>query len=938
MLGVHNVAPPPALDSMNPMVSRGGRLTVAIAGGGAAGSLTALHLARAADRRSIHLDIVVIDPAPRMAAGVAFGTPDERHLLNVPAAGMSAYPEDPGHFVQWRRRTAPDLADPYEFAPRRDFSRYLHEQLADAVSGGFGHATLRHVERTATAVAHAEGRNAIQLDNGASIDADALVVATGLPVTGADWAPPELRDSAFFVPDPWASGAIDVVRRDGSAPPDVLIVGTGLTMVDVVLGLQGTRPGRKLRAISRRGRLPKSHGERLVLPAIPDISDWGSDLAGLRARVRQHLSGIEASTGDVRPGVDGLRFQLSELWARLSEKDRYEFLREDAGAWGILRHRMPPSSAAALELFRSDGSFEVSAASIREVEPLPRGGLRVTVSDGTLHDVGWVVNCTGPQLDVSKLGNPLLDNLLVRQAVPSTAGMGFQTDNGRLIDADGSATATIWTLGALRRGELWESTAVPEIRTQALALATAILDELAPAPRRTADGQLVSGKHPIARPRDLLGLPLSTTADAANAFNTGLERLMRVQPGAEDDFAKAARLDPSFALAQVALAFIGHEGGAETDVPGSLERARSAVERRGDARERSLVRVFEERHRDPRRFGRDALLAHIAKYPRDVLAVSAAVPTIAFSGVVDVQAESWSLVEGLAPAYGDHWWYISLLAFVREEQGRFEEATFLAESAWSCEPSSGHAVHALTHALYETGQHEFGRVWIDHWVAENGRSASHQAHFSWHAGLHELTLLDLGAVRRRYESQLADVTGVRALVDSASLLWRWRVAITLWPGLSNEEPPSIGHLIGQISSNYLQHPKTPFIAFHAAIALAAAVDVDGLEALVAHSEASTELAFVEVVAPTARGLAALVAGDDALAVDVLSEVVPQLPRVGGSAAQREVIEDSLLLALVRHGDRHHAIEILDRRLARRDSPLDARRLITLTNNESGLRV
>ena len=97
---------------------------------------------------------------------------------------------------------------------------------------------------------------------------------------------------------------------------------------------------------------------------------------------------------------------------------------------------------------------------------------------------------------------------------------------------------------------------------------------------------------------------------------------------------------------------------------------------------------------------------HIAQHPRDVLAVSAAVPTIAFSGVTDVQQEAWELVEGLAPAYGDHWWYISLLAFTRQDQSRFDEAGLLAESALSCEPTSGHAVHAQTHVLYETGEHE----------------------------------------------------------------------------------------------------------------------------------------------------------------------------------------------------------------------------------------
>ena len=175
---------------------------------------------------------------------------------------------------------------------------------------------------------------------------------------------------------------------------------------------------------------------------------------------------------------------------------------------------------------------------------------------------------------------------------------------------------------------------------------------------------------------------------------------------------------------------LGHEAGADVDVRRSLAAAREAIRHRGDAREASLVDVVGRRVDDVRPPGAKALMAHIATHPRDVLAVSAAVPTIAFSGVTDVQREAWDLVEGLAPAYGDHWWYISLLAFTRQDQGRWDEAGLLAESALSCEPSSGHAVHAQTHVLYETGQHEAGRVWLDHWVAESGRSASHRAHFS----------------------------------------------------------------------------------------------------------------------------------------------------------------------------------------------------------------
>jgi hypothetical protein len=504
--------------------------------------------------------------------------------------------------------------------------------------------------------------------------------------------------------------------------------------------------------------------------------------------------------------------------------------------------------------------------------------------------------------------------------------MGVRTRNGRLIDEHGNTEAPLWTLGALRRGELWESTAVPEIRAQALALATDVLDAIAPLPRRLADGTLVPGTHPVARPRDPLGLPLSTTAEAAATYNAGLERVMRLQSGGEALIRDAAELDPGFALAHAALAMLAHEAGADGDVAASLAEARRAVRKRGDDRERSLVEVVGRRVRDARRGGARALLRHIDEYPRDVLAVSAAVPTIAFSGIIDVQRDVWDLVERLAPAYGDHWWYISLLAFIRQDQSRFDEAGLLAESALSCEPSSGHAVHAMTHVLYETGQHATGREWLDHWVAESGRSASHRAHFSWHAALHELALGDTEAVRARYYSQLAPptVTGVRALVDSASLLWRWQVTTEAWDPSEPPVPPVAPVLLAS-DPDLLLRPGTPFTALHAALAHAAGRDADALRTLGAWCRGAGERPTREVVAPICAGLAAACEDRWHEAAALLTGVLPDLATVGGSSAQREIVEETVLWCLAKAGRPEDATRLLDARLERRPSPLDTRR-------------
>jgi uncharacterized NAD(P)/FAD-binding protein YdhS len=880
-----------------------GRRKVAIVGAGASGVIAAVRLLTTAEERRIALDVLLVDPAKSTGRGVAYSTRESSHVLNVPVGTLSAVAGDPDHFLRWARIRLGRDVEAGEYLPRRYFGTYLDEVLEETEQRG-GTARLRRVRERAVGAERRAGGIALSLSSGAVVEVQAALLAIGVFPPGCDWAPAEVRASSRFVRNPWAPGALASI----SDTEDVLLVGTGLTMVDMALALD--RPQRTLHAVSRHGLLPRRHSSTPVpdFPA-PDLSDC-ADLESLRGAVLQHVRTSARDGLGWRAAIDSFRPVTARVWSGLSEPDQERFLGSPSRLWEIHRHRMAPAVADQIRRIRTEDRLLVRAGQVLTGET-DRDGLRVVLSDGRAVRVGAVVNCTGPERDPRAVRDPLLSGLLdsgLARAGPH--GLGLDTaEDGRLRTA-GPAAVPLWTLGSLRAGNLWETNAFPEIREQADVVADGILS-LLDAPKTTR------------KPRDRYGLPLSTTRQAAEAFNEGVDRILRGQHGALERFADAVAADPGFVVGHATIALLGHEWGAPVDVASRMRSAVDAGVVRTDEREQSFVAAVTARMANPAAGGR-ALLSHIVDHPRDALAISVAVPTIAFGGITRGK-DSWSLVESLGRTYGDDWWYSSQLAFVRQEQERWEEAETLAAGALAEEPASGHAVHARAHVFYETGAHRPGLAWIDQWIRQFGASADGRAHFSWHAALHELMLVDDTAVRRRYARDLAppSVTGARVLVDSASLLWRCEVT-----GRPDDEA-EVEPLLEAAPAEWLVRPPSPFAAMHAAIAFAAAHDADSLVRLQRHARDHTSSTFAEVVAPLCAGLAAIVEQRWTTAVDMLRFVRPKLSRVGGSDAQREVVEDTLVHALIRAGRQAEAADMLSARLDRRPSPLDELRLSEL---------
>ncbi|MDQ1745692.1 MAG: hypothetical protein QOE23_4031, partial [Pseudonocardiales bacterium] len=471
-----------------------GPVTVAVVGGGASGCLSAIHLARAVAGRQV--EIMLVEP-DAVGAGLAYSTTDPRHRLNVPAKGMSADPDDPEHFLRWLRRHVDVDFPAGGFAPRLHYADYLVQTLDDAVAAA-GTVRLEHVVARVTDLRRHGRRLRLTLDDGTSRAADAVVLAMGHGAPSTAWAPEALRRSARFVADPWRAGSAPAI----GAGSDILLVGAGLTMAD--MALRWGRDGVRLHVASRHGMLPLPHASAPVPPAAPPAIPAGTSLTLAEVR-RLVFARLRAAGGDWRPVIDGMRPITAELWSRMQNEARGQFLATAARRWDRVRHRIDPALHAWLAARRDDGSLTVHAASVVSAREDERG-LQVELDDGSSLSVAAVFNCTGTCTGLRVNDDPLVLNLLNSgTALPGPLDLGFATDaGGRLLPGSGPQPA-VWTVGPLRRGQLWESTAIPEIRQQAADVARELVAAL-PSPQLQR------------RPRDPYGLPLSASTAAAEAY------------------------------------------------------------------------------------------------------------------------------------------------------------------------------------------------------------------------------------------------------------------------------------------------------------------------------------------------------------------------------------------------------------------------------------
>ena len=426
---------------------------VAIVGGGASSVLLATQIVRLSGLR-----IAVIERGTQPALGVAYSTQCRGHLLNVRASDMSALPDEPDHFVQWLARDGSGLGR-NDFVPRADYGRYLQDLLADSLRQSEGR--LRIVTGDVTALREQAEGVEVQVDGSPVLPARAAVLATG-------HRPPS-ADSGAYRGNPWREEVLDDLAPEAT----ILLIGTSLTMIDLLVSLMERGHTGSIVAVSRRGLVPHSHPPAPIPSPDVDTKDlFAGALSERTARFRSKLR-----RGLVWAGLmQVLRPANNELWHGLDLDQRRRFLRHLRPWWDIHRHRVAPQVGRIIEAARARGQLSILAARIAidratdravEVTIVRRGA---AAAERRIFD--RVIDCRGPRNEVDErlpLHAQMVKAGLMRRD-PLEQGLDVG-DNDTLIGRDGSPSRRLFALGPPTRGRYTEIVAIPDIRLQAARMA-----------------------------------------------------------------------------------------------------------------------------------------------------------------------------------------------------------------------------------------------------------------------------------------------------------------------------------------------------------------------------------------------------------------------------------------------------------------------------------
>ncbi|MFT4553879.1 MAG: putative NAD(P)/FAD-binding protein YdhS [Chlamydiales bacterium] len=456
---------------------------VAIVGGGCSGTLVALQLLKQTNRS---VRVALIERSDTFGKGVAYNTSCVHHLLNVPAERMSAFPSEPAHFIDWLQANAhrfPNYLDApvtgKTFVPRMLYGEYLKSSM-DLISSQakFNGSTIEIIRDEVENIAPGLGTSGVALKSGRTLRVGSIVLALGnYPKEKPFGSIPCPYENKNLILNPWNFEELDTIGPNEK----VLIIGSGLTMVDVVLYLKGNGHRGSIQVLSRRGFLPKTHD----LSSEESVGEWKWEkrrnllltVKTFRSRVREHMK----RGGNWRSVVDSVRPYMQSLWKSFEPYEKKQFVRHVRPFWDIHRHRVAPKIGGAISSLIENIELRIVSGRLRKITRC-REGIEVVYHDPKKQRVRTVsldkvINCTGPQEDLEKLSNPFIQYLFQQGLVqkgPLDLGI-MATSSGEVINAEGDSSENLYVLGSMLKGVLWESIAVPELREQAEVISKRVL-------------------------------------------------------------------------------------------------------------------------------------------------------------------------------------------------------------------------------------------------------------------------------------------------------------------------------------------------------------------------------------------------------------------------------------------------------------------------------
>ncbi len=456
-------------------------IEIVIIGAGFSGLMTAYHLIK---QTKSPLTIHIINDKATFGKGPAYSTPALKHLLNVPAAKMSAMHDDPNHFLDWAHKQPAyktinrDILGK-TFLPRQLYGNYITSIWEEALKTKREDTQIDIIYDTAVNIDHAHGKYTITLKSHAPVNADYAILATGHEAPSNPPIPNEAYyNSPTYIKNPWLIDVTKLIKPD----QNILILGNGLTMVDTVISIMDSGFKGQIHTLSPTGFsvLAHRHNHLEYKDLVNEIKEpYRLDelfIIGHKHFRMLHKIGISAE-----PIVDSLRPLTQKIWRSWSHQEKETFLRDIKSIWNKIRHRIAPHMYDYVQRLRLTGRLVMHKAKLLDIKEDSKGIIvhylsKHTQTEKTLN-VGLVVNCTGPQTDIAKSEDVFLQNLQAKGMIQADSlhiGMDV-TDHWTLIDAQGQENPTLYTIGGNLRGLLWETTAIPELKSQTAMLAAKIL-------------------------------------------------------------------------------------------------------------------------------------------------------------------------------------------------------------------------------------------------------------------------------------------------------------------------------------------------------------------------------------------------------------------------------------------------------------------------------